>query len=51
MDTKDSRIKTQVRFSRYMWDYITSESERLGMSKNAVIIKIIEDSIKRQKKK
>ena len=47
----NKKIKTQVRFTAYMWDYITSESERLGMSKNAVIIKIIEDSIKRQKKK
>lgn len=45
----DNRIKTQVRFPLYMWEYITAESERKGMAKNSVIIQIVEEHIKGQK--
>lgn len=35
--------KTQVRFSKDTYDYITQEASRLGIAKNAVIIKIIDE--------
>lgn len=43
-------VKTQVRFSQDIYDYITKEASRLGMAKNAVISKIIDEyrSIKGQ---
>lgn len=36
-------IKTQVRFSADIWNYITEESKRLNIAKNAVLIKIIDE--------
>ena len=45
MKTKsDAKIvKTQMRFTEDIYDYITKEAFRLGMAKNAVLVKIIDE--------
>lgn len=36
-------VKTQMRFTEDIYNYITKEASRLGMAKNAVLVKIIDE--------
>ena len=38
-------VSTQIRVSKTMYEYITKESTRLAVAKNAVIVQLIDEAI------